>query len=86
MQLDFSSIKSAAMALPTDERAQLAVTLWDSIWDSTEENGWPTDPQALAEAKRRDDERCTGKYSGRTHEQVMQAARNVLSGMCVAEH
>jgi putative addiction module component (TIGR02574 family) len=74
MQLDFSSIESAAMALPTDERVQLAVTLWDSI----EEKDFPPDPAALADAKRRDDEMSSGKHASRIHDEVMQAARKAI--------
>ena len=43
MQLDLSSIQSAAMGLPIDERVQLAQAIWDSI----EEMEVAPDPAAL---------------------------------------
>ncbi len=74
MQLDLSSIQSAAMGLPIDERVQLAQAIWDSI----EEMEVAPDPAALAEAKRRDDEMSSGKDPGRTHEEVMRSARKAI--------
>lgn len=64
-----------AMALPLAERVLLAQALWESI-----DVGLPdTDkPAALAEAIRRDKELSSGEVAGRTHEEVMQAARRAL--------
>jgi len=67
-----------AMALPLAERVALAQTLWQSIEGRgegklTDEVSW-----ALAEAKRRDAELSSGQAVGRTHEEVMRAARKAL--------
>jgi putative addiction module component (TIGR02574 family) len=67
-----------AMALPLGERVALAQTLWQSIegqpsGNVSEEVAW-----AVAEADRRDGQLSSGQASGRTHEQVMRAARNAI--------
>ncbi|MFI5335255.1 MAG: addiction module protein [Opitutales bacterium] len=67
-----------AMALPLAERVALAQTLWQSIGDQAggqveDEVKW-----AVEEAGRRDEELSSGKVTGRTHEEVMRAARKVL--------
>jgi putative addiction module component (TIGR02574 family) len=64
-----------AMALPLAERVSLAQALWESI-----DVGLPdtNEPAALAEAIRRDKELSSGEVAGRTHEEVMQAARRAL--------
>ena len=65
------------MALPLAERVSLAQALWQSIdagLADTEER------DAVREAVRRDQELSSGAVVGRTHEEVMQAARDVLLG------
>jgi putative addiction module component (TIGR02574 family) len=64
-----------AMALPLAERVSLAQALWESI-----DSGLPdTDERAAVnDAIRRDEELSSGKVTGRTHEEVMQAARRAL--------
>lgn len=64
-----------AMALPLAERVLLAQALWESI-----NAGLPdTDERAaVTEAVQRDEELSSGKVTGRTHEEVMQAARRAL--------
>jgi hypothetical protein len=64
-----------AIALPLPERVSLAQALWESI-----DVGLPdTDErEALAEAIHRDKELSLGEVAGRTHEEVMQAARRAL--------
>ena len=67
-----------AMALPLAERVALAQTLWQSIEGQptgkvADETKW-----AVEEANRRDAELASGKVAGRTHEQVMRAARKAL--------
>jgi putative addiction module component (TIGR02574 family) len=64
-----------AMALPLSERVSLAQALWESI-----EAGLPDADEraAVAEAIRRDKELSSGRVAGRTHEEVMQAARRAL--------
>jgi putative addiction module component (TIGR02574 family) len=67
-----------AMALPLAERVALAQSLWQSI------EGQPADKVAnevdwsVREADRRDTELSSGQAIGRTHEQVMRAARKAL--------
>ena len=67
-----------AMALPLAERVALAQTLWHSIEDQpagkvSDEENW-----AIREADRRDAELSSGQAVGRTHEQVMRAARKAI--------
>ncbi len=64
-----------AMALPLSERVSLAQALWESI-----DAGLPDADEraAVAEAIRRDQELSSGGVAGRTHEEVMQAARRSL--------
>ena len=64
-----------AMALPLPERVSLAQALWESI-----DAGLPdTDERAaVTEAIHRDNELSSGEVTGRTHEEVMQAARRAL--------
>jgi putative addiction module component (TIGR02574 family) len=64
-----------AMALPLSERVALARALWQSI-DASMPDG--DEPAAIAEAVHRDDELVSGIVAGRTHEDVMQAARRRL--------
>ena len=71
-------LTNEAMALPLAERVALAQTLWQSIdrrddGKLTDEVSW-----AVAEAKRRDAELSSGQAVGRTHEEVMRAARKAL--------
>jgi hypothetical protein len=65
-------LKQDAMALPLSERVSLAQALWESI-----NAGLPdTDEQAaVRDAIRRDQELSSSAVAGRTHEEVMQAAR-----------
>jgi len=64
-----------AMALPLAERVSLAQALWESI-----DAGLPNtdDLAAVKEAIRRDEELSSGRVTGRTHEEVMRAARRAL--------
>jgi putative addiction module component (TIGR02574 family) len=64
-----------AMELPLPERVALAQALWQSIdadLPDTDEN------DAVREAVRRDQELSSGTVAGRTHEEVMQAARRAI--------
>lgn len=67
-------IADAAMSLPISERAALAQELWQSI-DSELES---FDGVTLQELQRRDDELTSGTVKGRSHEEVMQAARSAI--------
>lgn len=64
-----------AMALPLADRVSLAEALWQSI-----DAGLPDidERSAVAEAIQRDEKLSSGKVPGRTHEEVMKAARHAL--------
>ena len=64
-----------AMALPISERVSLAQALWQSIDAGL---GAAKGSEALAEAIRRDDEISSGVVQGRTHVEVMLAARRAV--------
>lgn len=68
-------LTAEAMALPLSERVSLAQALWESI-----DAGLPDADEraAVVEAIRRDKELSSGRVAGRTHEEVMQAARRSL--------
>ncbi len=68
-------LTNEAMALPLSERVSLAQTLWQSIdagLVKTDER------EAVREAIRRDQELASGVVAGRTHDEVMQAARRAI--------
>ncbi len=67
-------IADAAMSLPISERAALAQDLWQSIDNELES----FDGVTLQELQRRDDELTSGSVEGRSHEEVMQAARSAI--------
>lgn len=64
-----------AMALPLPERVSLAQSLWQSIDAGLSETD---EREAVREAIRRDLELSSGAVVGRTHEEVMQAARRAI--------
>lgn len=66
------------MALPLVERVALAQRLWQSIDEATTGRVGDEVKWALEESDRRDGELSSGKTAGRTHEQVMQAARKAI--------
>ncbi len=68
-------LMSEAMALPISERVSLDQALWQTIDAGLAS---PKDREALAEAIRRDDELSSGDAQGRTHEEVMRAARRAV--------
>jgi len=68
-------LTSEAIALPLSERVSLAQTLWQSIdagLTDTDER------EAVRESIRRDQELSSGAVVGRTHQEVMQAARRAI--------
>lgn len=67
-----------AMALPLRERVALAQSLWQSIDGPASRRAADEEKWVLKEAARRDEELALGKVAGRTHEQVMRAARKVI--------
>lgn len=68
-------LTAEAMALPLAERVSLAQALWQSI-----EAGLPEadEQETLKEAVRRSQELASGEVVGRSHEEVMQAARRAI--------
>ncbi|HEY8993638.1 MAG TPA: addiction module protein [Lacunisphaera sp.] len=67
-----------AMALPLAERVALAQSLWQSIEGQPDDKVSDEVIWAVNEADRRDAELSSGQAIGRTHEQVMRAARKAL--------
>jgi putative addiction module component (TIGR02574 family) len=68
-------LKEEVMSLPLSERVSLAQALWESINAGLVD----TDEQAaVREAARRDQELSSGTVSGRTREEVLQAARRAI--------
>ena len=68
-------IETAVMALPLSERVSLAQALWQSIDAGLADTD---EREAVREAVRRDEELSSGAVAGRTHEEVMQAARRAI--------
>jgi len=69
------SLETQVLKLAVRERAKLAQVLWKSIGDGPPDSD---ERQALEESKRRDAEMDSGKVAGRTHAEVMRAARRAL--------
>lgn len=68
-------LTAEAMALPLPDRVSLAQTLWQSIdvgLNDVDEH------DAVREAIKRDGELDSGVVLGRTHEEVMKAARQAI--------
>jgi putative addiction module component (TIGR02574 family) len=64
-----------ALALPLPERVELAQALWQSIDGEPGPNAAAEEHAAIELAVGRDLELTSGRVAGRTHEQVMEAAR-----------
>lgn len=69
-------LTTEALALPLSERVLLAQSLWQSIAAGSTDTD---EPEAVSEAIRRDQELSSGAVVGRTHEDVMQAARRAIA-------
>ena len=63
------------MALPLAERVVLAQELWESVHADYLNS---SERDALTEAIERDQQLSSGAVTGRTHEEVMQAARRAI--------
>lgn len=63
------------MALPLAERVDLAEALWQSIGEGLRAG---EEQEAVTQARRRDAELASGSKLGRTHEEVMNAARRAI--------
>jgi putative addiction module component (TIGR02574 family) len=68
-------LTTAAMALPLAERVSLAQSLWQSIDTGLADTN---EHAAVREAIRRDAELSSGAVAGRTHDEVMRAARRAI--------
>jgi hypothetical protein len=66
------------LELPLPDRVKLAQALWKSIDDGSEITAPEEEREAIEQAKRRDRELSTGEVVGRSHQQVMEAARRAL--------
>lgn len=66
------------MALPLAERAAMAQALWQSIDCRPGGAAAAAPTSAVEEAGNRDKELSSGQVIGRTHQQVMRAARKAL--------
>jgi hypothetical protein len=68
-----------ALALPLVERVELAQALWESLDEERPEDAAAEDEREVLErARRRDSELTTGAVRGRSHQEVMEAARRNL--------
>ena len=68
-------LQQEAMALPLAERVSLAQALWESIDTGLADTDQQT---AIREAFNRDRDMSSGAVVGRTHDQVLQAARRAI--------
>ncbi|MES2661232.1 MAG: addiction module protein [Verrucomicrobiota bacterium] len=68
-------LAAEAIALPLSDRVSLAQALWQSIETNLAE---VSEQEAVREAIRRDSELESGAVIGRTHEEVMDAARKAI--------
>jgi putative addiction module component (TIGR02574 family) len=66
------------LALPPADRLAVALRLWESLSDVDRAEACPVDPPIAAEVRRRDEELSSGAVAGRSHEEVMAAARKAL--------
>jgi putative addiction module component (TIGR02574 family) len=74
-RMSTQQLKEEAMSLSLSERVAVAQALWESI-DAT--LGDADERASVHEAVRRDQELSAGAVAGRTHEQVVQAARRAI--------
>jgi putative addiction module component (TIGR02574 family) len=66
------------LALPLAERIDLAEALWQSINDARGPGTAEEEREAAEAALRRDAELSSGAVAGRSHQEVMEAARRSL--------
>ena len=70
-----NELAAEAMALSLNDKVSLAQALWESINAGL---GETAQESALTEAARRDGELSSGIVSGRSHDEVMQAAQRAI--------
>jgi hypothetical protein len=68
-------LKEEIMSLPISEKVLLAQALWENINTGLLD---PDEKAALREAAQGDQKLSSGTISGRSHEEVMQAARRTV--------
>jgi hypothetical protein len=73
--MSIEQLTHEAMALPLSERTALAQVLWQSIETGLAKNDAD---QTAALALKRDEELSSEVVAGRSHEDVMQAARHAV--------
>lgn len=73
--MTIQQITDEALSLPVAERVRLAQQLWASLDCAGMDSG---EQEAIAVALQRDAELASGAVIGRTHEDVMQAARHAI--------
>ena len=69
------TLSEQVLALPLADRVGLAEALWQSIGDDLARG---TEDEAIRRASRRDAELSEGIVVGRSHEDVLQAARRAI--------
>ncbi|MGC1274448.1 MAG: addiction module protein [Planctomycetaceae bacterium] len=74
----FSAITKEALSLSPNERMDMALMLWDSLSDHDRGERDSVDPDLIAEIRRRNAEMESGAVQGRSHAEVMAAARKAL--------
>ena len=67
MQNQLVDLTEKALALPVEERTELARKIWESLEEKT-----------IEQAKQRDAELSSGSVVGRSHDDVMQSAKDAL--------
>jgi putative addiction module component (TIGR02574 family) len=73
--MSIAQIKELALALPPEERADLAEILWESVLPEFQPG--TADSDLVAELRHRDEEMSNGSVPCYTHEEVMAHARRV---------
>lgn len=70
--MSIEQLTAEAVSLPLADRLTLAQALWNSLEGGQIDSSEAAD---IDEAMKRDNDLPCGRVTGRTHEQVMQAAR-----------
>ncbi len=73
-----AEVTDHALALAAEERVLLALRVWESLSDADRAAASSIESEMIEEVRRRDDELSSGAVSGRSHEDVVAAARRAL--------
>jgi hypothetical protein len=76
--MSHEELTQKVLALPLPDRVDLAQALWLSIDEAHEGDANAEEREAVEQARRRDRELSAGTVEGRSHQQVMKAARQAL--------